>query len=73
MGELSATRFRVELNQQLCVCSQACSVSLPEVFEADGYEMKVILPEPPADLSEDLADVEEACPTSAITLTEIED
>lgn len=68
---MSGSRLHVEIDQELCVCSQACAAALPEVFEPRGYDMTVIQPDAPADLARDLSEVQDMCPTGAITVTTV--
>lgn len=73
-GELNpAARFLVEVDESICVCSLNCATTVPAVFEAEGYELKVVCATPPAELSAALLEAERMCPTGAITLTEVQE
>ena len=70
---MNGTQLFVEIDRSLCVCSQTCSEALPTVFRAEGYDMTVIDERPPAELSEQLTEVEAMCPMGAINLTVVDE
>lgn len=73
MSQPDRRRVRVSIDQSLCVCSLACAETVPFVFKVEGHEMTVIHPEPPAELTEAVAEAEFMCPTGAIQVVAIEE
>ena len=65
--ESSGARWRVSVDESLCVASGQCEIFCPEVFEV-GQVSRVMLTLPPPELYESLHDAADACPTRVITL-----
>jgi ferredoxin len=57
---------RVTVDRALCVCSQGCVDLVPSVFATEGYELKVLNPDPPEELRAAVEEAAALCPTGAI-------
>lgn len=58
---------KVKVNKDLCIGCGACAAIAPDVFELDEERLSYAkVEEIPADVSEDVQDAIEGCPTEAI-------
>jgi len=59
--------FVVEVDRDLCVMAESCSLHAPKTFSHDGGGI-VVLGEPNASTTEELERAERDCPSGAIQL-----
>ncbi|MDD3374358.1 MAG: ferredoxin [Candidatus Omnitrophica bacterium] len=60
--------MKVKVNQDVCVGSQDCVDTCPEVFKMEGEKAAVQLEEVPKELEDKCKSAADACPAAAITI-----
>ncbi|MBU0467922.1 MAG: ferredoxin [Candidatus Omnitrophica bacterium] len=60
--------MKAKVNSELCVGSQDCVNTCPEVFKMDGEKVVVIGAEVPKEAEEKCKSASDACPAAAITI-----
>jgi ferredoxin len=62
--------MRVQVDPRRCCGSGLCALSVPDVFDQDEGDAKVVIlvPEPASELQEGVRLAAAACPSMAITL-----
>ncbi|GAA3425017.1 ferredoxin [Streptosporangium sandarakinum] len=63
--------MRITVDYLVCEANAVCTGLAPEVFELDDDDqLHVLLPEPPAELSDRVRHAARSCPKAAISLKE---
>ncbi|GLW06231.1 ferredoxin [Microtetraspora sp. NBRC 13810] len=63
--------MKVKVDYLVCEANGVCMGLAPEVFDLDDEDqLHVLLPEPPADLSDRVRHAARSCPKAAISLEE---
>lgn len=62
--------MRVSVDRERCCSSGLCAAAIPEVFDQDEEDGRVLLitPEPPPELAADVEEAAAVCPGRAITV-----
>jgi ferredoxin len=56
------------IDQETCTGCELCTSSVPDVFEMDGPVAKVIQPQVPSELEDEVQEAAENCPVEAIAV-----
>ena len=65
--------MQVSVDTTLCIGSGQCALALPEVFDQDDIDGRVVLldAKPPRELHPDVAQAVDRCPVRAISTTDL--
>nr|WP_277351956.1 ferredoxin [Arthrobacter sp. SF27] len=63
-------KVKITSNPKKCMAYGNCAAVAPNVYDLDGAVVKVLLPEPPAELQADARAGARECPARALTIEE---